>query len=146
WISAETAKQLFADAGLDLAKAYKDASKRGFKPVPLKAKWSVDLNSKIEQKQSRNVVGVLPGSSRPDEAVLDMAHWDHLGKHEGEPGDNIYNGAVDNATGVAGILEVAEAFAHQTPPPERSVVFVAVTLEESGLLGSQYYVAHPTFP
>jgi len=146
WISAETAKQLFADAGLDLAKAYKDASKRGFKPVPLNAKWSVDLKSTIEQKQSRNVVGVLPGSSRPDEAVLYMAHWDHLGKHEGEPGDNIYNGAVDNATGVAGILEVAEAFAHQTPPPARSVVFVAVTLEESGLLGSQYYVAHPTFP
>ncbi|HYG06794.1 MAG TPA: M28 family metallopeptidase [Stenotrophomonas sp.] len=151
WISAGTARQLFADAGLDLAQAYKDAGKRGFKPVPLKAKWSVDLKSKIAEKQSRNVVGVLPGSSRPDEAVLYMAHWDHLGKHEGESsaqngGDNIYNGAVDNATGVAGILEVADAFAHQTPPPERSVVFVAVTLEESGLLGSKYYVAHPTFP
>jgi len=146
WISAETAKQLFADAGLDLAQAYKDASKRGFKPVPLKARWSVDLKSQIEQKQSRNVVGVLPGSSRPDEAVLYMAHWDHLGKHEGEPGDNIYNGAVDNATGVAGILEIAGQFAKQQPPPERSVVFVAVTLEESGLLGSKYYVAHPTFP
>ncbi|HEY0333329.1 MAG TPA: M28 family metallopeptidase [Stenotrophomonas sp.] len=146
WISAETAKQLFADAGLDLAQAYKDASKRGFKPVPLKANWSVDLKSKIEQKQSRNVVGVLPGSTRPDEAVLYMAHWDHLGKHEGEPGDNIYNGAVDNATGVAGILEIAGQFAAQQPPPERSVVFAAVTLEESGLLGSKYYVAHPTFP
>jgi Zn-dependent M28 family amino/carboxypeptidase len=146
WISAATAKQLFADAGLDLAQAYKDASKRGFKPVPLKATWSVDLKSKIEEKQSRNVVGVLPGSSRPDEAVLYMAHWDHLGKHEGETGDNIYNGAVDNATGVAGILEIADAFTHQNPAPERSVVFVAVTLEESGLLGSKYYVAHPTFP
>jgi len=146
WISAATAKQLFADAGLDLAQAYKDASKRGFKPVPLKAQWSVDLKSKIEEKQSRNVVGVLPGSTRPEEAVLYMAHWDHLGKHEGEPGDNIYNGAVDNATGVAGILEIADAFAHQATPPERSVVFAAVTLEESGLLGSKYYVAHPTFP
>ena len=146
WISAATAKQLFADAGLDLAQAYKDASKRGFKPVPLKAKWSVDLKSQIAEKQSRNVVGVLPGSTRPEEAVLYMAHWDHLGKHDGEPGDNIYNGAVDNATGVAGILEIADAFAHQSPPPQRSVVFVAVTLEESGLLGSKYYVAHPTFP
>jgi Zn-dependent M28 family amino/carboxypeptidase len=75
-----------------------------------------------------------------------MAHWDHLGKHEGESGDNIYNGAVDNATGVAGILEIADAFVHQQPKPERSVVFLAVTLEESGLLGSKYYVAHPTFP
>ncbi|WOS41335.1 M28 family metallopeptidase [Xanthomonas rydalmerensis] len=146
WITADAAKKLFADAGLDLAQAYKDASKRGFKPIPLKAKLSVDLKSTIAEKTSRNVVGVLPGGSRADEAVLYMAHWDHLGKHDGEPGDNIYNGAVDNATGVAGILEIAEAFAHQQPKPERSVVFLAVTLEESGLLGSKYYVAHPTFP
>ncbi|HYM85754.1 MAG TPA: M28 family metallopeptidase, partial [Pseudoxanthomonas sp.] len=146
WITADVAKQLFADAGLDLAQAYKDANKRGFKPVPLKAKVSFDLKSTISEKKSRNVVGVLPGSERPDEAVLYMAHWDHLGKHEGEAGDNIYNGAIDNATGVAGILEIAEAFAHQDPKPKRSLVFVAVTLEESGLLGSKYYVAHPTFP
>lgn len=146
WLSAEAARKLFADAGLDLDKAYKDASKRGFKPAPLNASLSLDLKSTIAQKKSRNVVGVLPGSKRADEAVLYMAHWDHLGKHEGETGDNIYNGAVDNATGVAGILEVADAMAHQQTPPERSVVFLAVTLEESGLLGSQYYVNHPTFP
>jgi Zn-dependent M28 family amino/carboxypeptidase len=146
WITTDVAKQLFADAGLDLAQAYKDAGKPGFKPVSLKSKVSFDLKSTITEKKSRNVVGVLPGSTRPDEAVLYMAHWDHLGKHEGETGDNIYNGAIDNATGVAGILEVAEAFAHQDPKPQRSVVFLAVTLEESGLLGSKYYVAHPTFP
>ena len=149
WITAETAKQLFADAGLDLAQAYKDANKRGFKPVSLKSKLSFDLKSTISEKKSRNVIGVLPGTTHADEAVLYMAHWDHLGKHEGEQsddGDNIYNGAIDNATGVAGILEIAEAFAHQDPKPARSVVFVAVTLEESGLLGSKYYVAHPTFP
>ena len=146
WITADVAKQLFADAGLDLAQAYKDAARPGFKPVPLKAKVSFDLKSTISEKKSRNVVGVLPGSTRPDEAVLYMAHWDHLGKHEGEAGDNIYNGAIDNATGVAGILEIAEAFAHQDPKPQRSLVFLAVTLEESGLLGSKYYVAHPTFP
>ena len=146
WITADTARQLFADAGLDLDQAYKDANKRGFKPVPLNAKVSFDLNSSIAEKTSRNVVGVLPGTTRADEAVLYMAHWDHLGKHEGEEGDNIYNGAVDNATGVAGILEIAEAFAGQEQKPERSAVFVAVTLEESGLLGSKYYVAHPTFP
>ena len=146
WLSAEAARQLFADAGLDLDAAYASAGKRGFKPVPLKAKATVSLKSSITEKTSRNVIGVLPGATKPDEAVLYMAHWDHLGKHEGEEGDNIYNGAVDNATGVAGILEIAEAFAHQDPKPARSVVFVAVTLEESGLLGSRYYVAHPTFP
>ncbi|MBN8792910.1 MAG: M28 family peptidase [Stenotrophomonas nitritireducens] len=151
WLNAEAARQLFADAGLDLGKAYRDASKRGFKPVPLRTTLSLDLKSSITEKKSRNVVGVLPGSKRADEAVLYMAHWDHLGRHEGEShgadgGDDIYNGAVDNATGVAGILEIADAMAHQQPAPERSVVFLAVTLEESGLLGSQYYVNHPTFP
>ena len=147
WLTADAARTLFAGAGLELEQAYKKAGKPGFKPIPLNATLSVDLASATAAKTSRNVIGVLPGSSRADEAVLYMAHWDHLGKHEGEEGtDTIYNGAVDNATGVAGILEIAEAFAHQEQKPERSVVFVAVTLEESGLLGSKYYVAHPTFP
>jgi Zn-dependent M28 family amino/carboxypeptidase len=146
WLTADAARQLFADAGLDLDTSYKAANQRGFKPVTLKTKASIDLKSTISEKNSRNVVGVLPGTDRKDEAVLYMAHWDHLGKHEGETGDNIYNGAIDNATGVAGILEIADAFAHQEPKPKRSLVFLAVTLEESGLLGSKYYVAHPTFP
>lgn len=147
WLTAEAARDLFAGAGLDLDEAYRMAGKAGFKPVPLKARLSVDLESTITQGTSRNVVGVLPGASRADEAVLYLAHWDHLGKHEGEGDeDTIYNGAIDNATGVAGILEIAEAFAAQEQRPERSVVFLAVTLEESGLLGSKYYVAHPTFP
>ncbi|KAF1684697.1 aminopeptidase [Pseudoxanthomonas broegbernensis] len=145
WFTADAARQLFADAGLDLDEAYRIAGKPGFRPIPLNATLSVDLASTITHKTSRNVVGVLPGASHADEAALYMAHWDHLGRHEGE-GDQIYNGAVDNATGVAGILEIAEAFAHQAQRPARSVVFLAVTLEESGLLGSQYYVAHPTFP
>ncbi|MBD9370153.1 M28 family metallopeptidase [Xanthomonas sp. XNM01] len=148
WLTAEMARKLFANAGLDLDEAYKAANRPGFKPVPLNSQLSVNLTSTVTSKESRNVIGVLPGSSRADEAVLYIAHWDHLGKHEGENGGApvIYNGAVDNATGVAGILEIAEAFAHQEQRPERSVVFVAVTLEESGLLGSKYYVAHPTFP
>ena len=151
WITGEAANMLFADAGLDLGKLRAAANKRGFKPVPMDATLSLDLKSTIAEKSSRNVVGLLPGSTHPDEAIVYMAHWDHLGKHDGEAGadgngDNIYNGAVDNATGVAGILEVAEAFAHQQPKPERSLLFVAVTLEESGLLGSQYYVAHPAIP
>ncbi len=145
WLSADAAQRLFADAGIELEDAYKMAGTHGFRPVPLEATLSVELASTITQKTSRNVVGVLPGASQADEAVVYMAHWDHLGKHEGE-GDQIYNGAVDNATGVAGILEIAEAFANQAPRPERSVVFLAVTLEESGLLGSRYYVTHPTFP
>ncbi len=151
WLSAEAARQLFADAGLDLDKAYHDAGRRRFKPVPLRTTLSLDLKSSIAEKKSRNVVAVLPGSRRADEAVLYMAHWDHLGRHadqahDAQAGDDIYNGAVDNATGVAGILEIADAMVHQQPAPERSVVFLAVTLEESGLLGSQYYVSHPTFP
>ena len=146
WLTAEAARKLFAGAGIELEDAYKMANKAGFRAVPLDATLSVDLASTTASKTSRNVIGVLPGKARADEAVLYMAHWDHLGRHEGEEGDAIYNGAVDNATGVAGILEIAEAFAHQEQPPERSVVFVAVTLEESGLLGSKYYVAHPTFP
>ena len=145
WISADAARQLFADAGLDLEAMYEAAGKRGFEPVPLDATVSFDLASTIEEQSSRNVVGVLPGSEAADEAVVYMAHWDHLGKHEGD-GDQIYNGAVDNATGVAGVLEIAEAFATQEQKPARSVLFLAVTLEESGLLGSQYYVAHPVVP
>jgi Zn-dependent M28 family amino/carboxypeptidase len=145
WITGDQAKTLFADAGLDLDKLRADANKRGFKAVSLQAKMSVDLKSTSTEKQSRNVVGILPGSEKPDEAVVYMAHWDHLGKHPDETGDNIYNGAVDNATGVAGILEIAEQFA-KVGKPKRSVVFLAVTLEESGLLGSKYYVAHPVVP
>jgi Zn-dependent M28 family amino/carboxypeptidase len=146
WITGEQANALFAGAGLDLDALRAAAGKRGFKPVPMKAKLSLDLRSTISEKQSRNVIGLLPGSARPDEAMVYMAHWDHLGRHPDEPGDNIYNGAVDNGTGVAGILEIAEAFSHQQPKPARSLLFVAVTLEESGLLGSQYYVAHPAIP
>src|SRR3546814_35279 len=125
---------------------YAAAGKRGFKAVPLDATVSFDLKSTVTEKSSRNVIGVLPGTERPGEAVVYMGHWDHLGKHEGEEGDNIYNGAVDNATGIAGIIEIAAKFARTTPAPKRSLAFIAVTLEESGLLGSQYYVAHPAFP
>jgi Zn-dependent M28 family amino/carboxypeptidase len=156
WITGEAAKALFADAGLDLDQLRAAANKRGFRAVPMHATLSLDLKSTIARKTSRNVVGLLPGSTHPDEAIVYMAHWDHLGKHDGEAGadgkrDVIYNGAVDNATGVAGILEIAEAFAHQQRAPgqrapERSLLFVAVTLEESGLLGSAYYAAHPAIP
>ncbi|WP_202845159.1 M28 family metallopeptidase [Luteimonas saliphila] len=144
WITGEVARQLFSESGLDLDQMYAAANKRGFKAMPLKAKVSFDLRSTVTEKSSQNVIGYLPGSAAPEETVIYLAHWDHLGKHEGE-GDTIYNGAVDNATGVAGIIEIAEKF-KQSAQPQRSVVFLAVTLEESGLLGSKFYVAQPSFP
>ncbi|MGY1410689.1 M28 family metallopeptidase [Luteimonas sp. A611] len=143
WISGDVARQLFSESGLELQDMYAAANRRGFTSVPLKAKVSFDLRSTVSEKSSRNVIGYIPGTEAPEETVIYLAHWDHLGKHEGE-GDTIYNGAVDNATGVAGIIEIAEKF--MTAPPRRSVVFLAVTLEESGLLGSKYYVAQPSFP
>lgn len=154
WITQAQAKSLFADLGHDLDALYKQASRKGFKAMPLKARASVDLKSSIAEKSSRNVVARLPGRTRPDEAIVYMAHWDHLGNHghegHGEAAtagaDAIYNGAIDNATGVAGILEIAEAFAKRAQRPERSLLFVPVTLEESGLLGSKYYVANPAVP
>ncbi|HEY0503801.1 MAG TPA: M28 family metallopeptidase [Lysobacter sp.] len=158
WITAQAARSLLADLGHNLDDLYKAANQPGFKAIPLPAKLSVDLKSTTREKSSRNVVALLPGAKRPDEAIVYMAHWDHLGNHAheadehgpasaGEPhADTIYNGAIDNATGVAGILEIAEAFSKQTPLPDRSLLFLAVTLEESGLLGSKYYVAHPSIP
>jgi Zn-dependent M28 family amino/carboxypeptidase len=146
WLTGEAANALFTASGQDLAKLRDAANKPGFKAVPLNATAGLTLNSKTVEKSSHNVLGLLPGSETPDETLVYMAHWDHLGTHPGETGDNIYNGAVDNATGVAGILEIAEAFRSAKTPPKRSILFIAVTLEESGLLGSKYYVAHPVIP
>lgn len=145
WVTGEMAQSMFESAGLKLDELRAAAGKPGFKAVAMNGKFSAKVESAIVNAQSRNVLALLPGSERPEEAIIYMGHWDHLGKHEGE-GDQIFNGAIDNATGVAGILEIAEQFVTQNPPPARSVLFMAVTLEESGLLGSKYYVAHPVFP
>ena len=145
WITGDVARDLLGDLGHDLDDLYAAANKPGFKAIPLDASLSLSLKSTTSQKSSPNLVAMLPGTTRPDETIVYMGHWDHLGQHEGE-GDTIYNGAVDNATGIAGILEIAEAFVHQNPKPERSIMLLAVTLEESGLLGSKYYVANPTVP
>lgn len=158
WITGDEATKLFADAGLDFAAMREAANKPGFKPVPLDgATFSATLNSSIKESKSRNILAMLPGSERPDEAIVYTAHWDHLGDHSATHGgdkaaaategeDHVYNGAIDNATGVAGVLEIAEAFTVQDPAPKRSVVFLLVTLEESGLLGSKYYAANPSIP
>lgn len=146
WITKASAERLFAKAGLDFAALRKSADVRGFKPQALPAKLSATLKSTIKSGTSDNVVAMLPGTGKPDEAIVYSAHWDHLGKDTTRSGDQIFNGAVDNATGVAGLIVIAEAFAKQNPPPQRTVVFAAVTLEESGLLGSRYYAAHPPIP
>ena len=124
-----------------------EALTKGFKPIPMEGlKLNATLNQNVKTVESRNVAGGIKGTTRPDEYVLYMAHWDHLGKNENAQGDDkIYNGAVDNATGTAAIIEIGEAFVQQGAP-ERSAIFVAVTAEESGLLGSAYYAEDPLIP
>lgn len=148
WITGDVARELFSAAGQDLDALRAAANKPGFRAVDLgDAGFSAVLNSSTREASSRNILAKLPGSERPDEAIVYTAHWDHLGTHDGPEGeDHVYNGAIDNATGVAGVLEIAEAFTVQDPKPARSVVFLLVTLEESGLLGSKYYAANPVIP
>jgi len=146
WLTTDAARRLFAKSGLDFDQLKAAASQRGFKPVALPAKASITLDSTIAHGVTRNVLGLLKGSTRPDEAIVYSAHWDHFGRDPRLKGHQIYNGAIDNGTGIAGLLTLAGAFAQQQPKPQRSVLFAAVTLEEAGLLGSQYYVAHPVFP
>ncbi|KFN49841.1 M28 family metallopeptidase [Arenimonas composti] len=147
WLTGPTAAKLFADAGQDLDALRIAANKRGFRAVDLgDATFSATLRSTSREATSRNVLAILPGTEHPDQAIVYTAHWDHLGDHGGDGDDTIYNGAIDNATGVAGVLEIAEAFTVQDPKPRRSVVFLLVTLEESGLLGSKYYAANPVIP
>lgn len=146
WIQLSAAETLFKAAGLDYRSLATAASKPGFKAVPLgKLQLSATLNNKIKRQESHNVVALVKGTKRPDEYILYTAHWDHLGRCPADPdGDDICNGALDNASGSAGLLAMAEAFAKN--PPERSVVFLSVTGEEAGLLGSLYYSEHPIYP
>jgi Zn-dependent M28 family amino/carboxypeptidase len=146
WITEAMAKKLFADNGDTLEQAVKRANTRGFRAEPLKTTATAALRNAIRRTHSHNLVAVLPGAKRPDEYLVYMAHWDHLGKLPGCSGDCVMNGAVDNATGTAGLLAIAKAFVTAPKKPERSIVFLAVTLEESGLLGSGYYVDNPLYP
>ncbi|MET3931809.1 Zn-dependent M28 family amino/carboxypeptidase [Lysobacter sp. OAE881] len=148
WIQRDFAQQLFKQSGLDFDALKAQAKTKAFKPVELKgatlsAKYDVDR----QIITSHNIVGRIDGTKRPDETVIYSAHWDHLGV--GQPdakGDKIYNGAVDNATGTAALIEIGRAFAKAPTKPERSVVFLAVTAEEKGLLGSEYYASKPLYP
>ena len=146
WLTEEAARRLFAASGQDLAALTEAAGRQGFRAVPLGTRASVSLTNEVSRSQSGNVIGILPGRERPDEYVVYTAHWDHLGRCDADStGDDICNGAVDNATGTAALVALAEAHARQGPA-ERSIVFLAVTAEESGLLGSEYYGEHPVYP
>ncbi|MEO6114382.1 MAG: M28 family metallopeptidase [Sphingomicrobium sp.] len=146
WIQRDLAVKIFAASGQDFEAAKQAAKRKDFRPVELKATLSAAVTAKTERIVSRNVVGRLAGTSRPDETLIYSAHWDHLGI--GLPdanGDRIYNGALDNGTGVAHVLEQARQFARE-PRTARSIVFLLVSVEEYGLLGSEYYAANPLYP
>ena len=147
WIQKDKAAALIADAGLNLDQQMAAAKQKGFKAVPLGAiKANVSFDNDLRKHASKNVVALLPGKTRPDEYVLYSAHWDHLGHCQAAPdGDDICNGAVDNATGTAALVALAQANV-KAGPSDRSQVFLAVTGEESGLLGSAYYGNNPVFP
>ncbi len=145
WIQLPKAKELFAAAGKDFDQLAAAAKQKGFRAVPLGLKLSGSFSNEIKRSMSKNVIGVLPGTTAPDEVVLYSAHWDHLGRCDAVEGDDICNGALDNATGTAALVALAEAY-RAAGPTRRSVAFLAVTAEESGLLGSEYYAANPVFP
>jgi len=145
WISDESAQKMF-DASAMKGQDYKTLSRnKNFKPIPLDLKVSVAIKNKIKKDVSKNVVAMIPGTDRKDEVIIYSAHWDHLGVGKAINGDSIYNGAVDNASGTAGLLALAEAF-KKSAPTKRSIVFIALTGEEQGLLGSAYYAENPIFP
>ena len=146
WIQKSVAKDIFAAAGQNLEKQMAAAKQKGFKALPLNLTASLSFENDIARKASKNVIGVMKGTKRPDEYVLYTAHWDHLGRcTAAADGDDICNGAVDNATGTAALVALAEGYT-KAGAPDRSVVFLAVTAEESGLLGSKFYAENPVFP
>jgi Zn-dependent M28 family amino/carboxypeptidase len=145
WIQLEVARKLVSSSGLDLDKMMTDATSRDFKPVPLHVRLAAHMTSKIRPFESNNVVAVLPGADRilKDEGVMYTAHYDHLGIRPEMPGDHIYNGAMDNATGCGILMEMARVYGAAAQRPRRSIYFVSVTAEEQGLLGSEYLGKHP---
>ncbi len=148
WVQLDVARKLAASSGMDLDKMMADARSRDFHPVEMGAKLKAHMVSKIRNFDSNNVVAILPGTDRnlKNEAIMYTAHYDHLGIRPDMPGDNIYNGADDNATGCGILLELARAWAGSPQKPRRSIIFASVTAEEQGLLGSEYLGKHPPIP
>jgi Zn-dependent M28 family amino/carboxypeptidase len=145
WITTPATERLLARLGRDLKALRAAANRPGFRAIPLGATASMGVSSRVRRAESQNVLGLVRGSERPEEVIVFTSHWDHLGRTFNAKDDGIFNGAIDNATGLAAMLEIAESLA-QGPAPKRSVLFLAVTLEESGLLGSRYYVENPVYP
>lgn len=146
WVNSDVAKELFANAGLNFEEAKAKAAKGSYHVDMGDLTASVAVKNTVKKSTSYNFIATLPGSSKPDEHILYTAHWDHLGKDTSKDGDQIYNGAVDNASGTAALIEVAEAFSKLPVAPERSITIMAVTAEEQGLLGSKFYAANPVIP
>ena len=147
WIQKDAADKLFENLGMTLQEAKVMASGKDFKPFPMKMSASLSFDISHKSLLSYNVIGFIPGDKYPDESVIYMAHWDHLGKIIGSNGEvEIYNGAIDNSTGVAAIIALAEKFVKLKTRPSRSIIFAAVTAEESGLLGSLHYSQNPLLP
>lgn len=146
WVTNESAAKLFAAAGVSMEEEIASAKKKGFKSHPLRLSATIESTNEIEIAESANVAAVLPGTNRKDECIIYSAHWDHLGIGQAVDGDSIYNGADDNASGVAALVLLARKYKNLPERPERSILFLAVTGEESGLLGSDYYVRHPLYP
>jgi Zn-dependent M28 family amino/carboxypeptidase len=146
WVTTESAKRIFESAGMDYEQLTKAAATKGFRSVNMNLRASVQFKNKVEHAKSNNVAALWPGKERPDEFVIYTAHWDHFGVNNTFKGDSILNGAVDNATGTAALLEIAKAFTMLRQRQERSILFLNVTCEEQGLLGSEYYAENPLFP
>jgi Zn-dependent M28 family amino/carboxypeptidase len=148
WITLDTAKKLLADCGQNFDALKKSALTKEFRPVSLKATAYIEIKQQIRSFKSHNVIGKLEGGDPKlnGEYVIYTAHWDHLGRHPELQGDQIFNGALDNASGVASVIELAGAFSKVNPPPKRSALFMATTAEEAGLLGAKYYTQHPLYP
>jgi Zn-dependent M28 family amino/carboxypeptidase len=143
WITTEVAKSLFKDAGLNFDKMKRNAAQGAYNIDMGELNASVEVKNTIKKSTSYNFIATLPGSQKPDEHIIYSAHWDHLGTDKNRKGDQIYNGAHDNASGTAGLIEVAQAFTQLAVKPKRSITFLAVTAEEQGLLGSKFYAAEP---
>jgi len=146
WIQKDAARALFGAAGLDFSASAAAAAHAGFKAMPLGLSVDATLHNSVRRFNSANVVALLPGGGRRHEYVVYTAHWDHLGRDPALPGHDVFNGAVDNATGAAGLVALAQSFVRSKPVADRSIVFLALTGAEPGLLGSKYYVANPVFP
>jgi Zn-dependent M28 family amino/carboxypeptidase len=145
WLTTDSAEQLFAASGQSIQSLRKKALAKDFQAIALGGTASISIKNQLREIDSSNVIGYIPGKKKPDEAVLYMAHWDHFGLDFSRKDDKIFNGAQDNAGGIAGLIALAEHYQKQ-PQPERSVVFIAVTAEERGMLGSRWYAANPLFP